>query len=97
MYFRNIYADRRLVSVQYCTVQYSTVLYSAVQYSTVAKSTGIPVCTEECKDKKPRILVESIGEITETYNIAYGIVAYSFMSRYSYEYEYSNLIAFSEI
>ena len=45
--------------------------------------TGIPVCTEECKDYKQRILVESIGEYTETHNIAYGIVAYSFVSRYS--------------
>ena len=39
--------------------------------------------TEECKDIKQRILVESIGEYTETHNIAYGIVAYSFVSRYS--------------
>ena len=33
--------------------------------------------------KNPRIIVESIGEFTETHNIAYGIVAYSFVSRYS--------------
>ena len=33
--------------------------------------------------KKPRILVESIEKFTEINNIAYGIVAYSFVSRYS--------------
>ena len=49
----------------------------------VAYSTGIPVCTEECKDNKPRILVESIGEFTEMHNIADGIIAYSFLSQHS--------------
>ena len=33
--------------------------------------------------KKPRILVEIIDQYTEMNNIAYGIVAYSFVSRYS--------------
>ena len=32
---------------------------------------------------KPRILVEYLGIYTETHNIAYGIVAYSFVTRYS--------------
>ena len=48
-----------------------------------------------CKDKKPRILVEYCGKYTETHNIAYGIVAYSFFTRTRLLVtRCSNLIAF---
>ena len=38
---------------------------------------------QDFKDYKPRILLEYIGKYTEAYKIAYGIVAYSFVIRYS--------------
>ena len=48
------------------------------------------------KDKKSKIVIELIGKCTETHNIIYGIVAYSFMSRYPlsvsrFQYHYSLL------
>ena len=32
---------------------------------------------------KPRIIVEYLGKVTEMHSVAYGIVAYIFLSRYS--------------